>query len=187
MVGQSVNRPILPLDYRLVAASRILPDSPGIGASLSEAPSMSASPAISQELPHILERRLSRLESETGELKSLMSTVNRVLEEILGLLSPTTGRNAMLIHSIGLSGELMLRSPISLWVEEDGGQVLAEAPEFHMVGEGATEPEAITAVMIQLKDLYDDLMATPDEKLGALPKRWKRVLKHLVINDAPDF
>ena len=93
----------------------------------------------------------------------------------------------MLAHSIGLSGELLLRSPISLWIEEDEGQALAEAPEFHIVGEGATEPEAITDAMIQLKDLYDDLMDTPDENLGALPKRWKRVLKNLVIDHARNF
>ena len=98
-----------------------------------------------------------------------------------------TNRNTMLAHSIGLSGELLLRSPISLWIEEDEGQALAEAPEFHIVGEGATEPEAITDAMIQLKDLYDDLMDTPDENLGALPKRWKRVLKNLVIDHAPNL
>ncbi len=188
VVSRYMNRPMLSSGGLLIAGYPIHQGYfPGIGVPLPEAPLMSPSPAISQELPFILEWRLSRLESETSDLKSLMGRANRVLDETLGRLSSTTDRNAMLVHSIGLSGELLLRSPISVLIEEDEGQMLAEAPEFQMVGEGATEPEAVTDVMIQLKDLYDDLMATPDEKLGALPKRWKRVLKNLVIDNAPNL
>ena len=39
-----------------------------------------------------------------------------------------TSRNTMLAHSIGLSGELLLRSPISLWIEEDEGPSTGRSP-----------------------------------------------------------
>ena len=40
--------------------------------------------------------------------------------------------------------------------------------------------------MTQLKELYEDLMSIPDNELGYLPTRWKRVLKALVIDDGSD-
>ena len=140
-----------------------------------------------EEQPQPTEERLARLEAENRELKELAAENNRILNEIRDAFYVGVIPRTMLIHSIGVSGELLLRSPISVWVQEDDdGQVLADVPEFHVVGEGAVEPDALAEAMIFLKELYEDLMSTPDEQLGTLPKKWKRILKHLVIDDGAE-
>ena len=137
-----------------------------------------------EEQSQPVEERLSLLEDENRELKALAAENNRLLDEIRDAFFVGIIPRTMLIHSIGASGELLLRSPISVWVQQDDdGQVLAVIPEFEVVGGGAVEPDALADAMIFLKELYEDLMSAPDEKLGMLPKRWKRVLKHLVIDD----
>ena len=138
-----------------------------------------------EEQPQLTEERLARLEADNRELKALAAENNRLLDEIRDAFFVGSIPRTMLIHSIGVSGELLLRSPISVWVQkDDDGQVLAEIPEFEVVGEGAVEPDALADAMSFLKELYEDLMSTPDEELGMLPKRWKRVLRNLVFDDA---
>ena len=139
-----------------------------------------------EEQTQPVEERLSRLEAESRELKALASENNRILNEILDAFSQGTGSATMLVHSIGASGELLLRSPISVWIQVDEDQTLATIPEFEIVGEGVTEPEALSDAMVYLKELYEDLMSLPDEGLGKLPRKWKRVLKMLVIEDGSD-
>ena len=141
-----------------------------------------------EEQPQLTEERLARLEAENRELKVLAAENNRLLNQIRDAFFVGTIPRTMLIHSIGVSGELLLRSPISVWVQQDDdGQVLADVPEFHVVGDGITQPDAVADAMAQLKELYEDLMSTPDTKLGALPMRWKRVLKNLVIDDGANL
>ena len=135
------------------------------------------------EQPQPAEERLSRLEDENREMKALAAENNRILNEILDAFSQGTGSPTMLIHSIGKSGELLLRSPISVLIQRDDEEVLAEVPEFHVVGGGHTQPAAVDDAMTQLKELYEDLMSIPDNELGYLPTRWKRVLKALVVDD----
>ena len=130
-----------------------------------------------------VEERLSRLEAENRELKALAADNNRILNRMLDLYSSGAGCPTMLIHSIGKSGELLLRSPISVLIQDDEGEILAEVPEFHVLGGGITQPAAVDDAMAQLKELYEDLMSIPDNELGYLPTRWKRVLKALVIDD----
>ena len=135
--------------------------------------------------PQLTEERLTRLEADNRELKALAAENNRLLDEIRDAFFVGVIPRTMLIHSIGISGELLLRSPISVWVQkDDDGQVLAEIPEFEVVGEGAVEPDALADAMSYLKELYEDLMSTPDDELGNLPMRWKRVLRNLVFDDA---
>lgn len=137
-----------------------------------------------EEQPQPVDERLAHLEAENRELKALAAENNRLLNEIRDAFYVGVIPRTMLIHSIGVVGELMLRSPISVWIQkDDDDQVLAEIPEFEVVGEGAVEPDALADAMIFLKELYEDLMSTPDEQLGTLPKKWKRILKHLVIDD----
>ena len=138
------------------------------------------------EQPQPAEERLSRLEDETRELKALAADNNRILNEILDAFSYGAGRATILVHSIGASGELLLRSPISVWIQRDDDQMLAIVPEFQAVGEGATELQALSDAMAELKELYEELMSLPDEGLGWLPMKWKRVLKMLVIDDGSD-
>ena len=86
------------------------------------------------------EERLSRLEDETRELKALAADNNRILNRMLDLYYSGAGCPTMLIHSIGKSGELLLRSPISVLIQRDDDEVLAEVPEFHVLGGGILSP-----------------------------------------------
>ena len=76
-----------------------------------------------------------------------------------------------------------LRIPIVAIIEEDEDEVGARVPEFSASGFGSTESEAIAELKAELGDLYVELMDTPDELIGALPKRWKQGLSNLVMRD----
>ena len=79
--------------------------------------------------------------------------------------------------------EIPLRIPIVAIIEEDEVEVGARVPEFSAYGFGGTESEAIAEVKAELGDLYVELMDTPDELIGPLPKRWKQGLGNLVMRD----
>lgn len=132
----------------------------------------------------LLEKQIEGMSNESAALKSILTECTSLLREVLDQLSALAGRTHTTIHSAGSTGELLLRAPLSVLVEEDEGQVLATVSEFEMVGEGETEPDAVADLKSQLGALYDDIITTPDQELGKLPRSWKRILEHLVIKDA---
>ncbi len=104
---------------------------------------------------------------------------------------PQTGRSeerplhkwAATISELGESG-LALREPITVTLEDYGEEVVASYPEVEAFGAGPTEADALNALKDELCALYHELAETPMDKLGKLPRRWKRALL-LVAVPAP--
>ena len=96
---------------------------------------------------------------------------------------PKTDRNddqprhkwAATISELGESG-LALRSPLTVTLEDYGEEIVASYPEVEAFGSGTTEADAINALKDEISGLYTELAATPESKLGKLPRRWKRAL-----------
>lgn len=135
-----------------------------------------ATPASSEQISEIRNQLVTR--EAKSALDECISLLTDIREEIRhGMRVQST------IYSIGVAGELLLRTPISILIEEDEEGVLATAPEFEVVGDGPTEPDAIADLKIQLGELHDELISEPDEELGPLPLTWKRILLHLTKCD----
>jgi len=82
---------------------------------------------------------------------------------------------AATISELGESG-LALRSPLTVTLEDYGEEIVASYPEVEAFGSGTTEADAINALKDEISGLYTELAATPENKLGKLPRRWKRAL-----------
>ena len=78
-----------------------------------------------------------------------------------------------------------LTEPMLALIEEYPGDstLIASFPEVEAFGEGATESEAVLNLKHAILDLYEELVATPPEELGDLPRGWLRIL-HRVIREA---
>ena len=87
--------------------------------------------------------------------------------------------SSVAMHSMGRAGELLLRSPITFLINQEGSQTTIAVPEFEIIVQASTEPEAITDAHDRLKDLYEELTAQDESSLGDTPLRWKRVLDSL--------
>ena len=89
--------------------------------------------------------------------------------------------SSVAMHSMGRAGELLLRSPITFLIDQEGDRTVVTVPEFEIIVEASTEPEAIADAHDRLKDLYEDLTAQEESGLSDTPLRWKRVLDSLVV------
>ncbi len=82
---------------------------------------------------------------------------------------------AATISELGESG-LSLHGPLTITLEDYGDEVVASYPEVEAFGSGPTEADALNALKDEIAQLYSELVAAPDSKLGKLPRRWKRAL-----------
>lgn len=71
---------------------------------------------------------------------------------------------------------LVLRTPLIVTLEDFGEEIVASYPEVEAFGSGTTEADAINALKDEVSGLYSELASVPDNKLGKLPRRWKRAL-----------
>jgi len=71
---------------------------------------------------------------------------------------------------------IFLRAPLIVTLEDWGEEIVASYPEVEAFGSGTTEADAINALKDEIAGLYSELASAADDKLGKLPKRWKRAL-----------
>lgn len=72
-----------------------------------------------------------------------------------------------------------LRMPLLICLENDEGQVIASLDEIEAFAHAETEYEAIELLCAEIVQLYEEL-ATDDQPLGLLPKKWKRYLEGVI-------
>jgi hypothetical protein len=82
---------------------------------------------------------------------------------------------AATIADLGAPG-ILLRAPLTITLEDYDEEIVASYPEVEAFGSGPTEADAINALKDEVASLYAELAGEPDDKLGKLPKRWKRAL-----------
>ena len=131
---------------------------------------------------------------DSRDLKQQMGELQGKLSECLNLLNALTDHasNAVVLRSAAINSiivdnaDVILNRPMFFLIEEYEGddEVVARIPELQADGFGQTEIQAITELKTFVGELYQDLMETPDEKLGKLPLQWKRILQEVVGIDA---
>jgi hypothetical protein len=82
---------------------------------------------------------------------------------------------ATTIADLGAPG-IVLRTPLIVTMEDYGEEIVASYPEVEAFGSGPTEADAINVLKDEIASLYTELAGEADDKLGKLPKRWKRAL-----------
>ena len=73
-----------------------------------------------------------------------------------------------------------IKSPLAVVVEFLPEEVLVGVPELEIYGEGVDSSEAVADLKNELIDLFEDLNGTADEKLGKIPKSWKRIINMII-------
>ena len=73
------------------------------------------------------------------------------------------------LSSLGISG-YTVQKPIPVTVRQDGDEFVATFFDANISTGGDTEQEAVANLQSLIADFYDDLVTTPDEKLGPSPK-----------------
>ena len=75
-----------------------------------------------------------------------------------------------------------LIEPLIISIEEYTNEdiVIASFPEIEVFGEGVTEAEALMNLKFAILDLYEEIIDTPPDELGDLPKTWLSVLRKTI-------
>ena len=129
-----------------------------------------------------LDQRIQSLESTIAEQTDLLLECLSRITDLTEMLSDSYSTHSTSISSITIEDdEIPLRIPILVILQEDEDEVGARVPEFSASGFGDTEAEAVAELKSELGSLYAELMNTPVELLGVLPRRWKQGLSSLVI------
>jgi hypothetical protein len=79
------------------------------------------------------------------------------------------------VADLGSPG-ILLRTPLIVTMEDYGEEIVASYPEVEAFGSGPTEADAINVLKDEIASLFTELAGEADDKLGKLPKRWKRAL-----------
>ena len=127
------------------------------------------------------------------ELKQQVEELQRNLSDCLDLLGKLSDPSDAVIHRTAAINsiivndtDVILKRPLFFLIEEYEGddEVVARIPELQAAGFGSTEIQAINELKTLLGELYQDLIETPDEKLGKLPSQWKRILQEVTGTNA---
>ena len=121
-------------------------------------------------------RNLStRIDELANELRSVSVAISELVSK--GDEQPTT--RVVALHELG-RGDMKLRRPINVVVEEYEGEVVARFPEVEAFGSGDSEFEAIENLKGDIASLLLDVSQTSSKQLGRAPKRWLEILSSLI-------
>ena len=129
------------------------------------------------------EGNLNELKLQMASLQRDLSKCIAAIDSLSDFVTTTAVQQSTAINSITIDNlDIVLARPLFIILEEyeDESEVTARIPEFQAAGFGATETQAINDLKTLLGELYQDLIDTPDEKLGRLPMQWKSILQKLV-------
>lgn len=131
-----------------------------------------------------IDQRVQYLESTISVQQDLLQKCLSKLTALADMLEDSVDTHSTSITSITVDDvEVPLRIPILAIMQEDEDEVGARVPEFSASGFGNTEVEAIDELKSELGSLYSELLNTPDELLGVIPRKWRQGLSSIVIYD----
>jgi len=126
------------------------------------------------ELKDRVDELASGLESVREELSSCKECIDRLYEEF-------TERPIIKETIIfDIDEDLEVITPLPIVIEESDDEVVASFPEIEVFAVGVGEAEAINNLKIQIKELYLELVATPQGQLGKIPRTWRRILEKVI-------
>lgn len=132
---------------------------------------------VSDELSEVKDRvdtLYDSIESVKDEVFSCKEWLSKLEDE----LSERPVIKGTLLFEIDESFEVL--HPIPIVIEEYKSEVIAAFPEIEVFGSGDVEAEAIINLKSEIKDLYIEIINTPEKELGQLPLKWKRILGKVI-------
>lgn len=73
-----------------------------------------------------------------------------------------------------------LKGKIFITVERYPGEIICSWPLVNLYSSGTTFEEAVKKLQEEIVSLFEELQVEADEKLGRLPKEWKRILARFI-------
>ena len=128
----------------------------------------------SEDIVRKIDDLASSMESIKHELTSCKEAIDRLCEELdqRPLIKET--------KLFDIDEKLDVIQPIPIVIEEFRDEVIASVPEVELFAVANNEPEAISNLKTEIRDLYYELIETPKDELGKLPLSWLRVLERLI-------
>ena len=136
-------------------------------------------PLRQAELPKLLEAGfgsiLERMESLSNEMQALQQ---RLADVEQAFAAQPRCRQAAL-YDLG-SERYELRQPLGVQLEEYEEEAVARIPELDVFASADTDSEALGLLKREVVTLYEELAATPVERLGERPLAWLRLLERVI-------
>lgn len=79
-----------------------------------------------------------------------------------------------------IAEDLEVIEPISVIIEQTEDECVVSVPEIEVFAVGTGEYEAIIKLKSAIKELYSELLDTPNDELGIVPLSWKRMLNRVI-------
>jgi len=128
----------------------------------------------SEKIRDEISKLASSVESTKQELVSHKEAIDKLCE---GLDERPVIKETRLFD---IDEKLAVIQPIPIVIEEFKDEVIASFPELEVYAVADSEPEAISNLKTEIRDLYYDLIETPKDELGKLPLSWLRILERLI-------
>ena len=114
-------------------------------------------------------------------LTSQVGVLNNGFDKLAEQLSSQPQRWSTFIIDLADAGyELLSPLPVVLEQYQDEDSIIARSPELEVLGEGATEAEALGVLKNEILDLFDELNELEHDELGDLPLSWLRILQQRI-------
>lgn len=170
--------------YQLVASQGIVEYTPFVDAlEIKESPiSIQIKSALQSVLATSIGESFTAREIESRTARQIAEQIVRLerkVDELADQLSCRPVASATTLHDLG-TDEMTIVQPVQIVIERYDDEVTASWPEIEAFGSGSSASEAILALKKDITALYEDLTATPDERLGILPLSWKRTLRRVI-------
>lgn len=128
----------------------------------------------SKEIGNKIDKLTSNLESVEQEVTSCKEAINKLCAELdeRPLIKET--------KLFDIDEKLNVIRPIPIVIEEYKDEVIASFPEIEVYAVADNEPEAISNLKTEIRNLYYELIETPKDELGKLPLSWLRIIERLI-------
>jgi hypothetical protein len=142
-------------------------------------PAKSYVPVRESELPQLLQAGFADLVERMESLSREMEALQERLAEVEQALASQPRCRQAVLYDLG-SEKYELKQALGVQLEEYEEEAVARIPELDVFASADTDSEALALLKREVVTLYEELAATPVERLGERPFAWLRLLERVI-------
>ena len=120
----------------------------------------------------------------TRDISIVEDVARRIAREEIENSEPQPMLYPMGIWDLNSATYKLKHPPIQIVVEEwSEDDFVANWHDVQVAGYGEGREVAIEDLCVNIIDLHEDLVCTPDEELGKLPRRWEKILCYHITDE----
>jgi len=136
-------------------------------------------PLRQTELPELLEAGFGNIIQQMDSLSKEMEALQQRLAEVEEALGAQPRCRQAVLYDLG-TRKYELRQPLAVQLEEYDEEAVARIPELDVFASADTDSDALGLIKREVVGLYEELAATPVERLGERPLAWLRLLERVI-------